>query len=160
MSEPAAQVAILGMAETTQGAVKRGFAKHLHRFRIALVGTEDHRAHLVVIHQPADPLRVAVPHQQAELLGADPGLAINHHAVQRTVVAHQQQGDMAFFHKGLQSAVCVAWKIEARAAHLHAGDGAALHPGGHGGNSVHGSEGFLAAGEGVTAVEVDDTFAV
>lgn len=51
---------------------------------------------------------------------------------------------------------------EARAAHLHAGDGAALHPGDHcvSGNTVHGSEGFLAAGEGVTAVEVDDAFAV
>ena len=46
MSEPAAQVAILGMAETTQGAVKRGFAEYLHRVRIALVGTEDHRAYL------------------------------------------------------------------------------------------------------------------
>lgn len=82
MSEPATQAAILGMAETAQGAVKRGFAKHLHRLCIALTRAEDHRAHLVVIHQPADPLRVAVPHQQAELLGADPGLAVDHHATQ------------------------------------------------------------------------------
>lgn len=102
MSEPAAQVAILRMAETAQGAVKRGFAEHLHRLRIALVSTEDYRAYLVVIHQPADPLRVAMPHQQAELLGADPGLAVDHHATQRAVVAHQQQGDIAFFHKGLR----------------------------------------------------------
>ena len=69
---------------------------------IALVGTEDHRAHLVVIHQPADSLRVTMPHQQAELLGADPGLAVDHHAAQWAVVAHQQQGDIAFFHKGLR----------------------------------------------------------
>lgn len=102
MSEPATQAVILGMAETAQGAVKRGFAKHLHRLRIALVSAEDHCAHLVVIHQPADPLRVTMPHQKAELLGADPGLAVDHHAAQRAVVAHQQQGDIAFFHKGLR----------------------------------------------------------
>ncbi len=102
VSEPAAQAAIFGMAETAQGAVKRGLAEHLHRPRIALTRAENHRANLVVIHQPADSLRVAVPHQQAELLGTDPGLAVDHHATQRAVVAHQQQGDIAFFHKGLR----------------------------------------------------------
>lgn len=51
---------------------------------------------------------------------------------------------------------------EARAAHLDARHRAALHPGNHGvdGNTVHGSEGFLAAGERVTAIEVDHSSAV